>query len=433
MHMKIHGKTAREIFDCVRALTQSQQLLPGESLPPVRELATTLGLNRNTVAAAYRQLVTAGIAVAQGRLGTAIRNPSEAGEQEGAPRHTPLIDLASGNPNPAWLPDLSTALRLQPYRPRLYGEAPVNAGLETYVRQWCASDCPGRFEVDLTHGAVDAIERLLTTHLLPGDKVAVENPCFLSSINTLRTLGLQAVGIPVDAEGMQTAELEAALASGAQAVILTPRAHNPTGCSLTGKRARALSRLFATYPHVLVIVDDHFALLSNTPYFSVIPRAARRWALVRSFAKALGPDIRVAAVASDPATSTQLRLRLASGTNWVSHLLQDLVETALAQPEIVEQIRRASADYLRRRQVLERALQAQGIAFLAHGEGLNLWIPLQDDEQAVVLELARRGWLVRHGEAFSVQQPVRGLRITLSTLEAAQSESFAQALRSSLG
>lgn len=47
------GKTASEIFDNIRHLVQSGALQPGEALPPVRELAGELAVNRNTVAAAY--------------------------------------------------------------------------------------------------------------------------------------------------------------------------------------------------------------------------------------------------------------------------------------------------------------------------------------------------------------------------------------------
>ena len=58
----------------------------------------------------------------------------------------------------------------------------------------------GLFDINVTHGAVDAIERLLVSHLVPGDKVAVENPCFLSSINTLRSAGMAAIGVAMDDE-----------------------------------------------------------------------------------------------------------------------------------------------------------------------------------------------------------------------------------------
>ena len=430
--MKIQGKTAAEIFDCVRGLAQSGQLPPGQALPPVRDLAVELDINRNTVAAAYKRLVTAGIALTQGRLGTIIRDQSGPGEQEGALSDSPLADLASGNPNPAWLPDLSAALAIRPYQPRLYGEPTVNAGLESYARAWFARDCPAPFEINLTHGAVDAIERLLSSHLVAGDKVAVENPCFLSSINMLRIAGLQALGVPVDAEGMQAAALEAALAKGAQAVILTPRAHNPTGCSLSEKRAKALARVLAKYPHAMVIVDDHYALLSGKEYHSVLPSGIQRWALVRSFSKTLGPDVRLAMVASDTATSRQLRLRLASGTSWVSHLLQDMVEVTLGRPEVAKQMAQARKDYAQRRKALEGALSEQGVPYAADGDGLNLWVPLDTDDQAVALALAHRGWLVRHGDAFGVQEPVRGLRITVSAIEPGPCRKLARDIRESM-
>lgn len=430
--MKIQGKTAAEIFECVRGLAQSGQLPPGQALPPVRDLAVELDINRNTVAAAYKRLVTAGIALTQGRLGTIIRDQSGPGEQEGALSDSPLADLASGNPNPAWLPDLSAALAIRPYQPRLYGEPTVNAGLESYARAWFARDCPAPFEINLTHGAVDAIERLLSSHLVAGDKVAVENPCFLSSINMLRIAGLQALGVQVDAEGMQAAALEVALAKGAQAVILTPRAHNPTGCSLSEKRAKALARVLAKYPHAMVIVDDHYALLSGKEYHSVLPAGTQRWALVRSFSKTLGPDVRLAMVASDAATSRQLRLRLASGTSWVSHLLQDMVEVTLGRPEVAKQMAQARKDYAQRRKALESALLEQGVPCAADGDGLNLWVPLDTDDQAVALALAHRGWLVRHGDAFGVQDPVRGLRITISAIEPGQCRKLARDIRESM-
>ncbi|WP_154587438.1 GntR family transcriptional regulator, partial [Bordetella pertussis] len=81
--MSITGASAAEIFDSVRQLAQARRLLPGQALPPVRELAQTLGVNRNTVAAAYKRLVGAGLALSQGRRGTIIRAPSEPGEQDG--------------------------------------------------------------------------------------------------------------------------------------------------------------------------------------------------------------------------------------------------------------------------------------------------------------------------------------------------------------
>jgi len=431
--MEIVGKTAAEIFDSIRALTQAGSFKPGQELPTVRDLATTLGVNRNTVSMAYKRLTAAGIAVTQGRLGTFIRKQLDPGEQEGLLPGSPLADLGSGNPNPVWLPDIGAALTRKPYRPRLYGEATVDPEMEALARQSLTGDCPEQFEVSLTSGAVDAIERLLTAYLVAGDKVAVEDPCFIGSVNTLRIAGLQAVGVPVDTQGMSVEGLEQALAQGAQAVIVTPRAHNPTGCSLSAARARKLRAVLARYPHVLVIADDHFSQLAVTDYSDVVPHSARRWALIRSVSKMLGPDLRFAFVASDEQTAQRLRLRLAPGTNWVSHLLQDAVVACMSSSDIAMQLAQAREDYARRRELLIAALSAQGIAVTSPADGLNLWLPLPENSQSVALALARRGWLVRGGEAFAVQTPAHGLRITVSTIDEANAQAFASVLSHVLG
>ncbi|GAB7126503.1 transcriptional regulator PtsJ [Silvimonas sp. JCM 19000] len=418
--MELTGKTAAEIFDCIRLHAQSGQLAAGQSLPPLRDLASALGVNRNTVAAAYKRLTSAGITETRGRLGTVIRAQNTLREQEGAAPASPLTDLASGNPAAAWLPDLATVLAQQTRPPHLYGETTLHAGLAEQARAWLAPDCPAVTHLQVTHGAVDAIERLLEAHLVAGDTVAVEDPCFITSINTLCVAGLQALGVAVDQEGMRADALEAALAAGARAVIITPRAHNPTGYSISRQRALALRQVLARYPHVLVILDDHFALLARTPYYSVLPAATLHWALVRSLSKALGPDLRLAVLACDAQTAARLQTRLAPGTQWVSHLLQGVAHTCLSDVTIRARIAAAAADYMRRRDALLSALAASGIATAAPGDGLNVWLPLARPGLAIAHAMARLGWLLRSGEAFSVQHTVPGLRITIAELEPAQ-------------
>ncbi|WP_339355517.1 aminotransferase class I/II-fold pyridoxal phosphate-dependent enzyme, partial [Klebsiella pneumoniae] len=234
------GKTASEIFDNIRHLVQSGGLQPGEVLPPVRELASQLAVNRNTVAAAYKRLVTSGLAVSQGRNGTAIKARDTLPALEGGDPTTPLNDISSGNPDPARLPDLPRYLGQIARTPRLYGDAPIELRLGQWAEAWFAREIAVPFAVNLASGAIDALERLLCALLLPGDGVVVEDPCFLSSINMVRYAGFTPCPVAVDAEGMDPDGLEEALRNGARAVILTPRAHNPTGCSLTETRAHAL-------------------------------------------------------------------------------------------------------------------------------------------------------------------------------------------------
>lgn len=430
--MRIQGETAAGIFDSIRDQVQARVIAPGQALPPVRELAVALGVNRNTVAAAYKRLVSAGIAITQGRHGTSIRPAQGPGEQEGSLPGSPLTDLASGNPATAWLPDMARVCRAVAPVPRLYGEPTLNADLADSARAWLDDDPPAGYALDLCHGAVDAVERLLAAWLAPGDKVAVEDPCFLGSLNTLRHVGLVPVGVPVDEEGLRPEALADSLAQGVRAVICTPRAHNPTGASFSPARAKALRRVLADFPQALLIEDDHFGPLSATPYRSLIAPATAHWALVRTLSKCHGPDLRLAVVASDAETSRRLRLRLAPGNVWVSHVLQDMAHVLLSSPEDSRRVGEAREDYAQRRRTLADALRAQGIASWSRGDGLNVWVPLPVAGRDVAERLARLGWLVRVADSFCVDTPVQAIRVTVAELAPARAARFARDLRACL-
>ena len=429
--MKIIGKTSVEISDSIREMVQNAELSAGDSLPPVRELAQQLSVNRNTVAAAYQRLAKAGVAITRGRLGTSICAPVQAGEQEGSSSSTALIDLADGNPNPQWLPEPKMLMSLCQSETFLYGDDTILPQLRHWAADNFKADCPADNQLQLTHGAVDAVERLLFAHLAAADKVAVEDPCFLGTINGLRLAGMQSVGIEVDGEGMCPQQLALALDAGVRAVVITPRAHNPTGCSLSKKRAMALQQVLASHPNVLVIIDDHFALLADSPYYSVIPASTTHWALVRSVSKALGPDLRLAFVVSDPTTAARLGARLAPGMNWVSHILQALVITCLNSTVICRDVENARNEYSRRGHTLTIALQHQGIT-VAASSGLNLWIAVAVDAKELSYALAQKGWLVRLGNVYQVQRQIQAIRVTISKLDAQQARAFAADLQACL-
>ena len=409
----IGGTTAAGIAASVRDLVGVGRLSAGDLLPPIRALAHDLGVNRNTVAAAYRLLVTAGVAETHGRGGTAIAAVPDVA-RDGASVRRELVDLASGNPDPRLLPDVVPYL--DGYETALYGTPAEHHGLRAWAQEQFACD-----HVVVTHGAVDAIERLLAVHLTRGDAVAVEDPCFLAHISTLRLNGFAAAPVAVDACGMSARELEQALQAGARAVIYTPRAQNPTGASATPERAAQLRAVLARHPHVLVIEDDHFWALSAADYHRITPDDMPRWALVRSVAKFLGPDLRVALVAADETTADRLHARLGPATTWVSHLLQHAVANMIADPR-VEQLRASARDaYAERAALLVDALRARGIALAIAPDGLNVWI----ETTVTAGALAAGGWRVRPADTFAVGRTINAVRVTTSTLTAEQAEAFA--------
>lgn len=402
MDDQITGSTAAEIADSVRGLRERGTLRPGDALPPVRELAVRLGINRNTAVAAYRQLAGAGLVISRGRAGTLIAG-AESVAQEGL-ADTVLHDIASGNPDPSLIPDPTPALSRIVGRPVLYGEPVIDAALEAWTREWMHADLHrDDLTICVTSGAVDAVERLLAQALMRDDAVALEDPCFLASIHTVRLGGYRAVPVPVDDEGMTVEGLRAALDAGVRAIISTPRAQNPTGVTLTPERAAALREVLADHPYVLIIEDDHFSLLSPHAYATLIGPQHRRYALVRSVSKFLGPDMCLALAATDPTTAERLALRLSPGTTWVSHLLQRLAHAQLTDASARTQISTASAHYAERNAAFAAALETHGIS-TSSVDGLSLWVRLAAPARTTAERLMRRGWLARTGDEFCIDE-----------------------------
>src|SRR5262245_30145460 len=118
----IRGNTASTIAASIETALQSGKLASGDRLPAIRDLAKTLRVSPVTVASAYRLLRGRGLARGSGRRGTEVRSHTFAAPPTiGSHRSSgALIDLATGNPDPALLPPLGPALRGMDGDARLY-------------------------------------------------------------------------------------------------------------------------------------------------------------------------------------------------------------------------------------------------------------------------------------------------------------------------
>ncbi|WP_225839056.1 aminotransferase class I/II-fold pyridoxal phosphate-dependent enzyme [Streptomyces sp. NK08204] len=413
---RIQGRGAAEIAASVERAVGSGELRPGQPLPPMRELAASLGVNPNTVAAAYRTLRERGVIETAGRRGSRVRfKPATTGREE-LRVEVPAggRDLSTGNPDPALLPRLAPALAAAAQagdrEPVLYGDDPVDPDLARIARADLDADGVPEGPLTVTSGSLDAVERVLLAHLKPGDAVAVEDPGWGSTLDLVPALGLRTVAVGVDDEGPRADDLRRALESGARAVIVTGRAQNPTGASVSATRARALRAVLREHPQTLLIEDDHGHGIVDLPLHP-IAGVTTHWALVRSVAKAYGPDLRLAVLTGDPVTVDRVRGRQRLGPGWVSHLLQRAV-VRLWTDGAVDRAAVAAA-YRSRRQALIDALADRGVA--AHGRsGMNVWIPVRDETGALA-RLLQSGWAVAPGARFRLDTPP-GIRITVSTL-----------------
>jgi len=398
---------------------RSGQLTAGDQLPAVRELAGQLGLSPSTVAAAYGDLRRRGITTGTGRAGTRIRAAPPVSSRVFLTAPAGTRDLITGAPDPALLPRL-------PARParaltRMYAEPPVSPALRGLAVSQLAADGIDAASLTVTGGALDAIERVLATWLTPSGRVIVEDPGHAVTFDLVAAMGYTLVPVPVDDRGIRVAELDRALARGAGALIVTPRAQAATGAAWDAGRAGDIADVLRRYPSVGVIEDDHAGPVAGVPALSV--SAARdRWAVIRSVSKSLGPDLRLAVLAGDEATVTRVAGRQALGTGWISYQLQEMVAEMWADPSVGRSLRTAASVYAGRRDALRSALRRHGITASGRS-GFTCWVPVSD-EDGVASSLAAAGWAVAPGQRFRLAAPP-GVRISSARLEQADAVPFA--------
>ncbi|MFJ9769378.1 aminotransferase class I/II-fold pyridoxal phosphate-dependent enzyme [Streptomyces erythrochromogenes] len=425
---RIAGRRTSEIAASVEAGVASGELPPGSLLPPMRELAGVLGVNPNTVAAAYRTLRERGVIETDGRRGSRVRARPSNTPRDALRMVVPagVRDIAQGNPDVSLLPALDGALaaaaRRHAQEPTLYGADPVAPDLARIARADFDADGVPPGPVAVASGALDAIERVLTAHLRPGDAVAVEDPGWGGSLDLVPALGLRVLPVAVDDEGPQADAVARALAAGARALVVTSRAQNPTGAAVGAQRAGELREVLARHPGVLLIEDDHGHGIVDLPVHP-LGGVTRHWVTIRSTAKAYGPDLRLAVLTGDEVTLDRVRGRQRLGPGWVSRLLQHTV-VELWTSRAVDRTAVARA-YAERRDALVEALRERGVR--AHGRtGLNVWVPVAD-ETVVVTRLLAAGWAVAPGAVFRVEAGP-GVRLTVSQLEAAEVPALADAV-----
>jgi DNA-binding transcriptional MocR family regulator len=411
------GGTASEISASIESAVRSGALAAGATLPPVRALAATLGVSPATVASAYQALRRRGLIETAGRNGTRVRPRPPVAGLRGAwrlPVPPGATDLASGDPDDRLLPDLDAVFAdLPPDSPSLRDIA-----AERFEGDGIDLSGAG---VGVAGGSLDCIERVLGAHLQPGDRVAVEDPGWANLLDLIAALGLHPVPFGLDDDGPRPEALASALATGCRATVITTRAQNPTGASVTLARAAELQPVLARHPNMLLIEDDHSGDLSGAPLASLAATTSR-WAFVRSVSKAYGPALRCAPFAADLATLARFEGRQRLGTGFVSPFLQRAVVGLWRSPRVAAQVAEAGRVYDARRDGLVAALREQGVEAVGR-TGINVWASVSDETTAVTV-LREAGYAVAPGSLYRLATPP-AIRITVSRLDVAGLQPFA--------
>lgn len=447
----------RQLADSVTRLIAQGAIQSGERLPATRELASQLGLNRTTVAAAYSSLEDAGLI--RGHVGRGsfvaenISPPRKTAVNEllasaanwdsilppsgAAPLRTISgIDISFANSRPSTdafpldqfrriakevidSSDAADILQLGPthgYQPlrRLLLKDALDAGIARTTD-----------DLIITNGCQQALDLVARVFASANATVAVEDPVYHGLIRVFARSGAELLPIPIDDGGLAVNALEDTLERHRpRLVIVTPSFQNPTGATLSLDRRKRIVSLAQRHGAVLVENDIYTELRYRghpLPTLKSLDDSGNT-ILLRSFSKVLFPGLRVGwAIAPRPVIA---RLADAKQTS-------DLHSDQLSQAVLLRFTESGeSRRYLENTKIegetrLATALAAcqqflpRGTKFTSPEGGMNLWIelpaPLTADQ--LLTRTQECGVDFLPGRYFSVRGAhSRGLRISFGGL-----------------
>lgn len=281
------------------------------------------------------------------------------------------------------------ALREEPGAALQYGATegyqPLREQLSAFMQTKGAAVQPEGLIV--TTGSQQALDLLGKTLISPGDKVIVEGPTFLATIQCFRLYGAQLISAPIDGQGVQTDALEALIAEHKpKFVYLIPTFGNPSGALLNLERRKKVLELAVKY-NTVVVEDDPYGDL----YFGAAPPPSllalsvqvpgSRELLVHcgSLSKVLSPGLRVGWMVAPPellAKATMCKQFSDAHTSTFAQATAAQYLKAGRMPATLANVRQV---YAERAQAMGAALQRElgdAIAFTQPQGGLFFWARL---------------------------------------------------------
>lgn len=440
LFINLAGSVIREI--------ERGRLKPGDRLPGTRALARTLGVHRNTVDAAYQELVLQGWLTAEASRGTFVaRDLPDLGTQNWGARPAAAARLASPLPQtrpappPMQFSDGAPDARLMPglelaraFRRSLtgaelkslpgYGDPRGAPSLRTALARYLSAErglTAGADDILITRGSQMALF-LAAAVLNPGDAIAVEDPGYPLAWKAFRAAGARVVGAPVDAHGLDVERLEALLARDPtiRAVYVTPHHQFPTTVTLgAGRRLRLLEM---ARRHGLILIEDDYDHEYRFEGRPVLPLAARalnqggdqdRIIHIGSVSKLLSPVVRIGYATGAPDLIQTMTARREAIDRQGDLPLERALARLIDDGDLGRHARKARRIYEQRRDLLCAEFAARlgdAVAFDRPAGGLALWLRVNPDIDAAAwaAEAERSGLILTHGRQLQLEPGPKG-------------------------
>jgi DNA-binding transcriptional MocR family regulator len=432
----------RQLSAHLQRMIETGDVVRGERLPPTRELALRLGLNRTTVSAAYEVLEADGlIRGSVGRGSYVVGIPARETEPLNWARVlTPAFSTSTG-PSRAGLINFSASRPSEKLFPmEEFRESCAEVLESEKLRALLQLGSPGGYEplrgyllknaafarqsddILITNGCQQAMDLLRRALVRPGAKVAIEEPVYPGLKNLFIESGADLIGMAANADGVDLYALRGALDAGAKTVVLTPSFQNPTGGTMPAANRQSVVKL-AREAEAAVIENDIYSEIRY--YGTELPRLKSLSAdviLLGSFSKIAFPGLRCGwIIAPRPviARVTELKqladlhtdqlsqaflLRFAESGRLAAHQAKMIAAGKEKLDAVEDACRRYLAD----------------CHFTIPQGGMNIWIDLPEGLDSSALRgLAQQAGIdYLPGRYFSVVRPLdRGLRLSFAGLE----------------
>ena len=311
------------------------------------------------------------------------------------------------------------------------GWNPLREALSTHMASKGIAARPD--EIITTTGSQQALDLIGKTMINPGDKVIMEGPTFLATIQCFRLYGADVVSAPIDADGVKVDVLEQLIIEHKPKFIyLIPTFGNPSGAMLSLERRKRVLALAVKY-QVLVVEDDPYSEL----YFGKVPPppsmmslsqevpGSREWLVYcGSFSKVLSPGLRVGWMIAQPALLANAVMCKQFSDAHTSNMTQAIAAQYLSLKRMDAALDVVRKTYAERAQTMADCLRkdlGDAIAFSQPQGGMFFWTRLTAPG-ADAAEFAKRaiekGVAFVPGAPFYATQPDRAaLRLSFATAD----------------
>ena len=329
------------------------------------------------------------------------------------------------------------------------GYQPLREQLASFMHTKGVADVAAD-QLIVTTGSQQALDLLGKTMISPGDKVIVEGPTFLATIQCFRLYGAEVISAPVDSQGVQVDALERLIVEHRpKLVYLIPTFGNPSGATLSLERRKRVLELAAQY-QVLVVEDDPYGDL----YFDAAPPASllalshevpgsREWlAHCGSLSKVLSPGLRIGWLIANPELLAKAVMCKQFSDAHTSTFAQATAAQYLKAGHMPAALAKVRKVYAARAQAMMDALRSElgdAVEFTPPAGGLFLWLRLTGkggkvaDANVLAKQAIEQGVAFVPGAPFFSQNPdVATLRLSFATADEAKIREGVQRLKRAL-